>query len=205
MDNLSRDSGSAELICPSLLGMQSRGFEHDGLMHTQRAAFRMAAQLLQHKLVARELVTVQQFKDLVEQCMAGKHPIHSSGEATPGHIASYMQSKIVLQTSTPKHLLEEAWTLKNTPLPIGTYGEEPQKIVTKWLAHDLVDLRFYAATLETLTPSFARVIRANSSKIESTFADVKGLRAIIQSIFLGMQNKDDESEQDDDHQSMAPK
>jgi len=203
MDNLSRDGNSAELISPSLLGMQSRGFEVDGLLHTQRAAFRMAAQLTQHKLASSEVVTVQQFKDMVEQCLAGKHPILNAGDVTPGHIASYMQSKMLLQTSTPKHLLEEAWTLKNTPLPADIYGEEPQKIITKWLAHDLVDLRFYAATLENLTPSFARVIRENSSKIESTFADVKGLRASIQSIFLGMQ-EDDEHDQDDDSPSMAP-
>jgi hypothetical protein len=193
MDNPSGKDLPEILFIPSLVSMRQRGFDLDGLLHMQTAAVRLAAQLIQHQLVSKDSVTVGELRLIIEKILSGSSPASADlQDVTPGHIAGYMQSKIMLQTSTPKHLLEEAWTLKNTPLNPESFTPEQQEILTRWLAHDLLELRFSAATLETLTPGLAKIIRDNTSKIESTFVHAKALRAILQARFTPAGSLDQE-------------
>lgn len=196
MDNTSGKDLPGILFIPSLVSMRQRGFDLDGLLHVQTAAVRLAAQLIQHKMVSQDSVTVGELRLIIEKILSGPSRVSADlQEVSPGHIAGYMQSKIMLQTSTPKHLLEEAWTLKNTPLNPASFSPEQQEILTRWLAHDLLELRISAATLETLTPGLAKIIRDNTSKIESTFVHAKALRAVLQSKFTPAGPVDQDPEQ----------
>lgn len=180
--NYQQNPMSNRLVCPSLVSMEKKGFDHHCLARLQGMAFRHAAQTIQHRVARGETCNTGDLKVLVNQYLAGKHYTGDCHTVTPSHIATYMHSKSQSDKAAPSQLVREAEALATIELPVEIYGREPGMMITAWLARHLVALNRYADRADSATPIFARTLREHVAHIQTIYSDLPNLKMAIRMV-----------------------
>lgn len=157
-------------VSQQLVAMAEKGFDRVCLNSMQDAAYRFAAQTLQHNASAGAPTTSFLIRDAVDQRLGGS--ISPAGVVRPGHIAAYMNMKVVLGQVHVHQAMHDADAIARMKITDEARG---RPLVNSWLSGILQALKQHADRLSTSTPIFAAQITQHVERVKKAYADPSGL------------------------------